>query len=78
MDRKSQKLTNILLFIITCIFVLGFLCAIGKGIFAHRSFGWEGCMKGQYKNIEKWDIKEWERCGFWEDRNDIDEDWDID
>lgn len=38
MDRKSQKLTNILLFIIVCFFVLGALLGLGRTAMMHRGF----------------------------------------
>jgi hypothetical protein len=62
MDRKSQKLTNILLFIIVCFFVLGALCALWRAAMMHRGFEGKfgGCkMQGQYKNIDKWCGQEW-------------------
>lgn len=64
MDRKSQKLTNILLFIIVCFFVLGALCALWKAVLYHKWFdgkigGYK--MQWQCKNFEKWCM--WEKWG---------------
>lgn len=56
MDWKSTKLTNILLFIIVCFFIVGALCAIWRMAFGHRGFEWKfgRCqMQGQYKNVNK-------------------------
>lgn len=56
MDWKSTKLTNILLFIIVCFFVVGALCCLSRMAFGHRVFEWKfgGCqMQWQYKNINK-------------------------
>lgn len=73
MDWKSQKLTNILLFIIVCFFVLGALCALGRAAMMHRGFGgrWEWCMmQGQYKNLEKWCSEKWS-CPFVDEKIDV-------
>lgn len=56
MDWKSTKLTNILLFIIVCFFVVGALCGLWRMAFGHRVFEWKfgGCqMQGQCKNVNK-------------------------
>ena len=57
MDFKSQKLTNILLLIITSIFVLAFLWAVCRGITSHTRFGWHFDnykMWGEYKSCNQW------------------------
>ena len=62
MDRKSQKLTNILLFIIVCFIVLVALCGLWKAIFSHGGFEWRmgwRMMQGQYKNFDKWCGEKW-------------------
>lgn len=57
MDWRSTKLTNILLFIIVCFFVLAALCGLWRVALGHRGFEWKfgGCqMQWQSKNVEKW------------------------
>lgn len=74
MDRKSQKLTNILLFIIVCFFVLGALCALWRAVLYHRGFDGKfgGCkMQWQERNFEKgckWE--EW-WCPFVDEKIDV-------
>ena len=71
-DRKSPKLTNILLFIIVCFFVLSGLCALWRAAFAHRGFGWRMrgyMMQGQYGNVDKIDTGKW--CPYVDDKVDV-------
>jgi hypothetical protein len=72
-DRKSQKLTNILLFIIVCFIVLGALCALGRMAFTHRGFEWRGCMmqwqEENGKSCELWTEK-W-ACPYADDKVDV-------
>lgn len=73
MDRKSQKLTNILLFIIVCFFVLGALCALGRMAFGHGKFDWKfgGCkMQWQERNFGKWCSQKWE-CPYVDEKIDV-------
>ncbi len=72
MDRKSQKLTNILLFIIVCFFVLGGLCALWRAAFNHRGFEWKMgwyMMKWQYYNSEKFEEGKW--CPYVDEKVDV-------
>ncbi|MFZ2151007.1 MAG: hypothetical protein WAZ12_02915 [Candidatus Absconditicoccaceae bacterium] len=71
-DRKSQKLTNILLFIIVCFFVLGALCTLGRAAFNHAGFGGRMggyMMQGQYKNVYKFD--EGKGCPYVDEKIDV-------
>lgn len=62
MNWKSERLTNVLLFIIACILVLWAICVLIWGIWRHKSFAWrmgEYKMQWQYK-YEDYKNVEWQ------------------